>query len=197
MKSIFLNLPYPKKIIRRYISSYYAPNFLLPPYELLSLATIIKKREIENSVLFIDAIAENKNLTAVLNEINLFRPEILITFLGHFSIEKDLVTINKIKKTFPKIKIIAAGFLATIFPEDILLKSSLDIIIRGEPEFTFSRLYDMIKDNGQLETINGISFKNNGKIISTPSAGRIENLDERSEERRVGKECRSRWSPYH
>ena len=24
-----------------------------------------------------------------------------------------------------------------------------------------------------------------------------EMLDERSEERRVGKECRSRWSPYH
>ena len=24
-----------------------------------------------------------------------------------------------------------------------------------------------------------------------------ENLNERSEERRVGKECRSRWSPYH
>ena len=26
---------------------------------------------------------------------------------------------------------------------------------------------------------------------------RIEQLDRRSEERRVGKECRSRWSPYH
>ena len=25
----------------------------------------------------------------------------------------------------------------------------------------------------------------------------IEKLDDRSEERRVGKECRSRWSPYH
>ena len=24
-----------------------------------------------------------------------------------------------------------------------------------------------------------------------------ENIDQRSEERRVGKECRSRWSPYH
>ena len=23
------------------------------------------------------------------------------------------------------------------------------------------------------------------------------NVDDRSEERRVGKECRSRWSPYH
>ena len=25
----------------------------------------------------------------------------------------------------------------------------------------------------------------------------FENFEERSEERRVGKECRSRWSPYH
>ena len=25
----------------------------------------------------------------------------------------------------------------------------------------------------------------------------VNNHDERSEERRVGKECRSRWSPYH
>ena len=30
-------------------------------------------------------------------------------------------------------------------------------------------------------------------LASTPSAV----LDVRSEERRVGKECRSRWSPYH
>ena len=27
--------------------------------------------------------------------------------------------------------------------------------------------------------------------------GNIKKLDDRSEERRVGKECRSRWSPYH
>ena len=27
--------------------------------------------------------------------------------------------------------------------------------------------------------------------------GDISDLDDRSEERRVGKECRSRWSPYH
>src|SRR2546427_12557047 len=28
-------------------------------------------------------------------------------------------------------------------------------------------------------------------------AGRLTRENERSEERRVGKECRSRWSPYH
>ena len=33
------------------------------------------------------------------------------------------------------------------------------------------------------------------EILKTDDVGRIKEL--RSEERRVGKECRSRWSPYH
>ena len=36
--------------------------------------------------------------------------------------------------------------------------------------------------------------KNNGGALYTTNYGSIA---ERSEERRVGKECRSRWSPYH
>src|SRR2546425_10356837 len=35
------------------------------------------------------------------------------------------------------------------------------------------------------------------RILSTPGAAKLAVLNERSEERRVGKECRSRWSPYH
>mgnify|MGYP002525790399 CR=1 FL=1 len=31
----------------------------------------------------------------------------------------------------------------------------------------------------------------------TAMALAVQNLNSRSEERRVGKECRSRWSPYH
>src|ERR1051326_6452788 len=38
-------------------------------------------------------------------------------------------------------------------------------------------------------------------VIAIPARRRIERIElrqlERSEERRVGKECRSRWSPYH
>ena len=42
------------------------------------------------------------------------------------------------------------------------------------------------------ETYRGFGFS----AIETPCVEHIENLL-RSEERRVGKECRSRWSPYH
>ena len=37
-----------------------------------------------------------------------------------------------------------------------------------------------------------ISVGVGGQVVTNPS-----NFDYRSEERRVGKECRSRWSPYH
>ena len=34
-------------------------------------------------------------------------------------------------------------------------------------------------------------------IMEEPDVEKILAEDDRSEERRVGKECRSRWSPYH
>ena len=38
---------------------------------------------------------------------------------------------------------------------------------------------------------------NAGDTGSSPGPGGSHMLRSRSEERRVGKECRSRWSPYH
>ena len=35
------------------------------------------------------------------------------------------------------------------------------------------------------------------KIAATDVVNNLIPLQDRSEERRVGKECRSRWSPYH
>ena len=46
------------------------------------------------------------------------------------------------------------------------------------------------------------SIENKGKVIYLDNAATTKMSEEvkeamRSEERRVGKECRSRWSPYH
>ena len=53
---------------------------------------------------------------------------------------------------------------------------------------------------GEVHQITGISSQ---RVSRYAAAGKVYgntwkvSLDERSEERRVGKECRSRWSPYH
>ena len=55
-----------------------------------------------------------------------------------------------------------------------------------------------------LEDELGVTlFEKRGRNVILTKAGEIflehatQILDDRSEERRVGKECRSRWSPYH
>ena len=55
-------------------------------------------------------------------------------------------------------------------------------------------------DNGQVATASDGQPLNGGDIMTVDAYSDFELRFEwrvRSEERRVGKECRSRWSPYH
>src|SRR2546425_9088689 len=65
---------------------------------------------------------------------------------------------------------------------------------KGDVEFETLTLYasdfwDGVK-TGQRVTISG-------ELLLPKGEGRVPAVVLRSEERRVGKECRSRWSPYH
>ena len=44
---------------------------------------------------------------------------------------------------------------------------------------------------------NGMLFTSQGKLVIKNACFQKDAGRSRSEERRVGKECRSRWSPYH
>ena len=57
------------------------------------------------------------------------------------------------------------------------------------PQISRSKITSLIKTGDAL--INGQKFKPKDKVNGH------EVVSLRSEERRVGKECRSRWSPYH
>ena len=56
----------------------------------------------------------------------------------------------------------------------------------------------LILDPEQGKSLLQLAIDHNatGHLIQVPQ-GLLSMLPERSEERRVGKECRSRWSPYH
>ena len=57
MKRVLLvNLPHPAPVQRRWVASYQAPNFLLPPPEPMALASFLKREGV--AVRLVDAIAE-------------------------------------------------------------------------------------------------------------------------------------------
>ena len=69
-------------------------------------------------------------------------------------------------------------------------QSLLNVLFGQQQKATISR------SNGCIGTRDTLTISASGKEKLTKStSGRTHNT--RSEERRVGKECRSRWSPYH
>ena len=59
---------------------------------------------------------------------------------------------------------------------------------------TWSYYFDTAKINGERNKIEKGGFRTQKEALDARAAAIAEY---RSEERRVGKECRSRWSPYH
>ena len=51
--------------------------------------------------------------------------------------------------------------------------------------------------NGQRAASALINYTLFSQQVDAGNVEKVEVIDGRSEERRVGKECRSRWSPYH
>ena len=94
----------------------------------------------------------------------------------------------------------AANYIFSVAPKDgsVLgtFSRSMGIApLLGQAEFDsrkFSWLGSMTDDDTTCVTWNSSPIKTWKDFLNKPSK-----LGGRSEERRVGKECRSRWSPYH
>jgi len=86
--------------------------------------------------------------------------------------------INIIKKHHPKKKVILGGALASSIPEHALNIMGADIIMYGEGVVTITNLMNAINTKQNLKSINGIYYKDKGKIIKTEPQPLVRNLDE-------------------
>src|SRR3712207_7208192 len=60
-----------------------------------------------------------------------------------------------------------------------------------------SQVADIRQDIAALAAETGVPVDDFRRIVQQVQSGERQARQARSEERRVGKECRSRWSPYH
>ena len=79
------------------------------------------------------------------------------------------------------------------------VEQSFDDIAKGSKDWTemIDSFYKSFHSN--VEDVKENAKRESGERIlgNDPKTGRVLKVRLRSEERRVGKECRSRWSPYH
>ena len=67
---------------------------------------------------------------------------------------------------------------------------------KGGNEVELGAVSDKSSDTRNEVELGTVSDKNS-YTRNEVELGTVSNINSRSEERRVGKECRSRWSPYH
>ncbi|MDO8636289.1 MAG: radical SAM protein, partial [Dehalococcoidia bacterium] len=115
-----------------------------------------------------------------------------------------------VKAINPDIPVVMGGIHPTIATESVLGNEVVDIVVRGEGDYTLTQLAAAMQTQGSLANITGISYKVQGKIVRNPDRPQIANLDdlpfpakhlllekETYPSRAFGRLSTSRGCPYH
>ena len=141
-----------------------------PPLALEYIAAYVEDL-VEIKIL--DSKAGNLSFKQVKKEIENYRPDLVGLTVPVTSAIEDVLNYAKIAKEYGCTTVIG-GWHPTLAVEQTLSSPWIDIVVRGEGEFTFRELII----NGSPEGVNGLSYMKNDNIIHNPDRPFLKNLDE-------------------
>jgi anaerobic magnesium-protoporphyrin IX monomethyl ester cyclase len=148
-----------------------------PPLGILYCAGVLRNEGVEVSIL--DQPAKGFSLDQTVSWVRKEDPDIL-GFSVLLSAAKEAPKIaERVKADNPNIIIVFGNYHATFNAERILKKYPfVDVVSRGEGEYTSLELARCLEKDGNLDEVRGITFRKAGKIISTPDRPLIKKVDE-------------------
>lgn len=147
-----------------------------PPLGLLYCAGVLIKEGYEASLL--DQTVKGYTHEQAVNWVKKEDPDILGLSVLHSAAKEAPKIAELVKKENPNIKVVMGNYHATFNPERILRKyPCVDIIVRGEGEYGCLDLVRCLEKGGDLREVEGITFRDDGKIVSTSDRALIKNID--------------------
>lgn len=125
-----------------------------------------------------DFISYGSPLSEIRQRIEAFRPQVVgITclFSSVFPIIRQLC--RMVKQVDPNILTVIGGTYPTFLPEHCLKEESLDLIVLGEGEDTFRDLILRLREGRPLGEVDGLAFREDGKVVVRPKTRWIADLD--------------------
>ena len=163
---------------RHFIANHYGVGYLVP----LGLVSIGGPLiDAGFTVKLIDHDAYGWSFKRLIEEVRKFQADyILIGHSGSTAAHKtSLKTVHEIKKIYPNIRIIYGGVYPSYADRGILREcNEIDYIVRGEGEQTILGLIRTLENNGDLQYVDGVTWRNGNQIIANRSRTPIQNLDE-------------------
>jgi len=164
MKVLLINPP---------IRESYPPNCF--PLGLAYIAAVLQKAGYDVQVLDINAYRYKFEDIKIMVNWDTFNVIGITGMVTQYAYIKKLIQF--LKEYHPNIKIIVGGPIGSTVPKLMLEKTGTDICIVGEGEITIVELLSAIKNNKKLNSIDGLAFKKDNKIIFTKPRELIKDLD--------------------
>jgi len=161
------------------------------PLGLMYIAAVLRKSGYEVEIL--DAFMTEKDFCEndetvnvglsfeeIKQEVETRKPDI-VGLAGPFTsqIENTIKTSNIIKEVNPDIITVVGGPHVTLIPKEFLEENpNVDVVVTGEGEYAMLEIAQHIEGKKQLKEIQGIAYRQNGKVILNPRRPFIKDLDE-------------------
>jgi len=147
------------------------------PLGILYCAGILMNDGVEVSVL--DQAIKDFSMQQTIDWVKKENPDIVGFSVFGSSAQEAFKIASAVKTEMPDTTIVLGNYHATFNAERILRKYPfVDLIVRGEGEYTCRDLVRCMDKGRHLKEVDGITFRDNGKIVSTLDRPLIKNIDE-------------------
>jgi len=158
--------------------SLYQTKQTMPPLGIAWIGAVLRENGFRD-VSLIDSVVNKYSNEKVVELLKKEDPDVIGLSFGTQNRFYAFDLARLIKKNFPKIPIVVGGPHPTLTADDILQNiPEIDIVVRGEGEYSFLDLVKTINKKGNLEDVKGISFRDKrGKILHNLNREVIQDLD--------------------
>ncbi len=145
----------------------------------IGLAYVAAALEIDgHQVEIIDGEADNLTPSEILKRVEVYKPDLLGTGATTVDFDYANLILKEAKKLFG-VTTVLGGPHATVLPDQALHENPhIDYLVRGEGEITTRHLLKQLEQKGSLSQLEGLSYREDAKIIHNADRPFISNLDE-------------------
>lgn len=171
MKITFLNPPQTN-------SKYKFLGVVAPSLGIGYLAAVLEANGYDVDVL--DASALELTYDEIGEEVLKRNPDIISISALTPTIGVALDSADKIKQVKPDTVVVLGGYHPTFEYKSVLEEPSVDVVVRGEGEYTLLELVQTIENGGDLADVQGLAFhdENDNSLVLTSDRPIIQDLDE-------------------
>jgi anaerobic magnesium-protoporphyrin IX monomethyl ester cyclase len=152
------------------------PALLYPPIELAHVASVLEAAG--HTVVIHDADARGLDSDGARAAIVAERPGLVCVDSSSTSLDRDLALCRALRSELG-VPVAILGSQVTYTPGEIFERDSVDVVVRGEPEYTVRELAQRVAERRDLAGVAGTSWRApTGAVVHEPERDKIGSLDE-------------------